>query len=69
MTTQTLPTAPEAAQILHVSTARLYSLLRMGAIPCIRLGRQVRISPAALETFITQGGRALQHAGDSAATL
>lgn len=48
--------APEVALRLNVSTARVWELIRTGVIPAVRLGRQVRVCPAALEDFIETGG-------------
>lgn len=45
-------TAREAAEYLNVSTWRLYELVRMNAIPHIRLGgRQLRFDPIALREW------------------
>ena len=38
-----LLTASEAARLLRVSTGRLYELCRMGTVPVVRLGRQIRL--------------------------
>lgn len=54
-----LLTAAQAAEILAVSPARVYELMRCGLIPHVRIGRQVRIDPAALEAWIAAGGQAL----------
>ena len=54
-----LLTAKEAAELLHVSLARLYELVRGGVVPAVRLGRQVRFSAAALDAWIVAGGQAL----------
>ncbi len=48
----TLLTIPEVAKLLRVNTARAYELARTGAIPSVRLGRQVRVSHAALLDLI-----------------
>jgi len=48
--------APEVAHRLNVSTARVWELIRQRAIPAVRLGRQVRVCPSALEDFIRAGG-------------
>ncbi len=57
--TDRLLTADEAATLLRVSRFRLYQLARDGILPCVKLGRAVRFSPAALEAFIEAGGRGL----------
>jgi len=54
-----LLTARNAAGILNVSVARIYELVRNGTVPAVHLGRQIRFSREALETWIAEGGRAL----------
>ena len=49
----------QIATILDVSEGRAYELVRNGTIPSVRLGRQVRVDPAALETWIAAGGKGL----------
>ncbi len=45
------------AEILRVDKQRIYSLVREGAIPVIRLGeRQYRFSAQAIEQFLQGGG-------------
>lgn len=49
--------ADEVAEILRVDKQRIYSLVREGAIPVIRLGeRQYRFSAQAIEQFLHGGG-------------
>lgn len=48
-----------AANRLNMSAARVYELIREGILPAVRCGRQVRINPDALETFINNGGKSL----------
>ena len=43
---------PEVATILGVSVGRAYELARRGAIPSVRLGRQVRVDRIALEKWL-----------------
>ena len=47
---------PEVAHRLNVSVHRAYELARQGRIPCVRLGRQVRVDADRLESFIRDGG-------------
>ena len=42
----------EVAEILHVSRSLVYSLLKCGDIPTVRIGRMVRVRPEDLERFI-----------------
>ena len=44
---------------LGVSYARAAELARQELIPVVRLGRQVRVNPVALEEFISSGGKSL----------
>lgn len=54
-----LLTATEVAQILRVSTARVYELARQRMLPALTLGqRQVRFDEAALREWIASGGSA-----------
>ena len=50
-----LLTAGQAAARLDVTLARLYELARTGTLPAVRLGRQIRFSPAALTEWIESG--------------
>ena len=54
-----LLTVPEVARILRVRVPRAYELARQGAIPVVRIGRQVRIQEEILREWITSGGQAL----------
>ncbi|MEX0979997.1 MAG: helix-turn-helix domain-containing protein [Gemmatimonadota bacterium] len=51
--------APGAAERLGVRLHRVYALVRENRIPSVRIGRQVRIDPAALEEWIASGGSGL----------
>ncbi len=44
----------EAAEALEISQKHLWNLTKAGAIKCVRLGRSVRYSVAALEDWIAQ---------------
>jgi DNA binding domain, excisionase family len=62
-----LLTASEVANILRVSTARVYELARMNAIPSITLGqRQVRFDEATLQEWLQRGNRSLNVEGAQA---
>jgi excisionase family DNA binding protein len=54
-----LLTLKEAAEILGVKPFRAAELVRLGILPAVRLGRQVRISSRRLSGFIQEGGKAL----------
>jgi excisionase family DNA binding protein len=49
----------QTAAILNISYARAADLARAGLLPVVRLGRQVRVDPQQLETFIAHGGKNL----------
>ncbi len=53
-----LLTARETADRLGLGIYRTYQLIRKGQLPAVRLGRQVRVDPAALEDWIAAGGTA-----------
>ena len=50
---------PEVAEILSVSRERAYELARSGALPVVRVGRQVRIDSEKLTQWIDRGGFSL----------
>jgi putative molybdopterin biosynthesis protein len=56
---KTLMTLAQVAEILQVSEARAQQMAREQLLPVIRLGRQYRVDPDALDEFIRSGGRAL----------
>ncbi len=61
----TLLTAKEVAALLRVPALRVYELARTGAIPCVRIGRQVRFPEDGLRAWIARGGTPLPAAGDA----
>jgi excisionase family DNA binding protein len=57
-----LGTGKRAAEILGVTQARFYELVRTQILPpgvIIRLGRQIRVDEDALEAWIRSGGQTL----------
>ena len=50
----------EVAEILDLTSARVYALARLELLPVIRLGRQIRVDPRALRVFIDEGGRSFE---------
>lgn len=52
-------TVPEVATVLGISIERTYSLARVGILPVVRLGRQIRLDPEQLDYWISQGGQSL----------
>lgn len=47
-----LLTSRDAAKALAVCGRTLFSLTKSGQVPCVRIGRAVRYSPADLHAFI-----------------
>ncbi len=65
MTTRLLK-ADKVAEILDVSTQRVYELTRERRIPFIQLGdRQYRYSEAALQAWLEDGGSNVQSDDDA----
>ena len=50
----------DVAELLDVSRARAYELVREGLLPVVRLGRQVRVDPNKLEAWLDAGGTGLE---------
>ncbi len=50
----------DVAELLDVSRARAYELVRAGLLPVVRLGRQIRVDPAKLEAWLDAGGVGLK---------
>ena len=51
-------TVDEVATQLRVTSGAVYGLVREGLLPCIRVGRRIRIAERVLANFIEAGGRA-----------
>lgn len=43
----------------NVTRQRAYEMVREGLVPAVRLGRQLRVDPIAVEAFIRNGGQPL----------
>jgi excisionase family DNA binding protein len=54
--TRLLLTPAEAAAALRISPRLLWSKTKIGEIPCVRVGRAIRYSPAALQQWIERKG-------------
>ena len=59
-TLERLLSQEEVSDLLGVTRAGFYRLVRGGFLPTVRLGRHIRVSPAALQQFIDSGGKALE---------
>ncbi len=56
--------AKQASEILGIRLPRLYELVRLSVVPCVRLGqRQIRFDPDILKDWSLKGG-----ASDTAST-
>lgn len=53
---QRLLSADELAARWGVAVAHVYTLVRTGRLPAVRLGKYVRFSRAAIDEFERQGG-------------
>ena len=53
-----LLTAKETAGVLQVTLPRVYELARLGLIPSVRMGRQIRFDEDKLREWATRGGSA-----------
>ncbi len=51
-----LLTIPEVAKRLKVSHYRAYELARQGMLKSVRLGKSVRVKPAAVDEYVAQHG-------------
>ena len=49
----------QVAELLDVSVARAYELARVGVLPTVKIGRQLRIDPDQLDQWISAGGQSL----------
>jgi len=54
----------EVADILQISRSMAYALCTRGELPCIRIGRSVRVSYAQLERFCEANTTESQQIGD-----
>ena len=43
----------DVAEILRISTSKVYKLMRCGELPAVHIGKSIRVKPDDLETFIT----------------
>lgn len=51
-----LKNAEQVAEQLQVSRFRIYEMARLGLIPSVRLGRQIRFDPRIIDEWIARGG-------------
>jgi excisionase family DNA binding protein len=58
-----LLTARQAQELTQLSRARIYEAARLGLIPCVRIGRQVRFDEETLRRWAELGGSARSSSG------
>jgi len=46
---------PVVAEVLAISRPQVYSLIYRGELPCVRIGRSVRVPEAAVRTIAERG--------------
>jgi len=49
---QLLLTVPEVAKVLRIGRNLAYELVARGEIPCVRLGRMIRVPRSSLERWL-----------------
>ena len=49
---QLLLTVPEVAKVLRIGRNLAYELVARGEIPCVRLGRKIRVPRSSLERWL-----------------
>jgi excisionase family DNA binding protein len=54
---EVLLTVKDAAQRLNISVAGTYEMIHQGILPAVFIGRVIRVAPAALDEFISKGGK------------
>jgi excisionase family DNA binding protein len=59
MSSQAFLTPDELALRFKTKKARIYELVRLGLLPAVHLGRQLRFDEAQISEFIKQGGKSL----------
>lgn len=45
---------PEAAQLLGISSSKMYEVVRIEGFPCIRVGKRVLVNAKRLETWLDE---------------
>jgi len=55
-------TVKEIADVLKVKPQRVYRMMSNDGLPCIRLGRQIRVDEDSLKKWLT-AHRSVSHAG------
>lgn len=45
----------EAAQYIGIGKGKTYNLVKLGYIPCVKIGKSIRISKSVLESLVNSG--------------
>ncbi len=61
-------TVNQIAEQVQLSTARVYEAIRLGLLPAVRIGRQVRIEEQAFRDWVNQGGQSYDDLAKSRAS-
>jgi excisionase family DNA binding protein len=61
-------TVQQIADLVQLSSARVYEAIRLGLLPAVHIGRQVRIEEQAFREWICRGGSAQRPADQSRAS-
>ena len=52
-----LITVNKIAEMTELSTQRVYETIRLGLLPAVKIGRQVRVEEQVLKDWISRGGQ------------
>lgn len=53
-------TVSDVAEILRLNPDRVYEAVRLGLLPAVHIGRQIRIEQEAFEAWVRGGGTSYQ---------
>ena len=61
-------TVDQIAETLGLTTGRVYEAIRLGLLPAVRIGRQVRVEEQAFRDWVNNGGQGYAHLDKSRAS-
>ena len=61
-------TVQQIADLVQLSTGRVYEAIRLGLLPAVHIGRQVRIEEQGFQEWVRLGGRTYQPGDQSRAS-
>jgi len=61
-------TVQQIADLVQLSPARVYEAIRLGLLPAVHIGRQVRIEEQGFQDWVRRGGQAYQPGDQSRAS-